>query len=223
MHRRPFAVLFDLDGTLIDSIGLLLESVRHAFDSRNPAPTDDEWITGIGTPLRKQLEEWCATEEEIEALTTRYRTFQREHHDRLTSPYPGVIETLAELERRGHPMGVVTSKSNEMMDKGLVYVGLDRFMRTKIGMDSCAIHKPDPFPVRLALQELGYSSEEAVFVGDSPHDIASGNAAGVVSIAALWGPFTKEQLEPYKPKAYLSTIAELPPLLERIQEKHHHR
>jgi len=217
MAKRPFAVLFDLDGTLIDSIGLLLESVKHAFEGRSRVPTEPEWVAGIGTPLRKQLAEWCGSDEEIEALTTRYRTFQREHHDRLTSAYPGVVDTLQALERRGHPMGVVTSKSNEMMDRGLAWAGLDQFMATTIGMDSCSVHKPDPTPVRIALHELGYSPVEAVFVGDSPHDILSGNSAGVISVAALWGPFTREQLERYQPREYLENITDLPGLLDRVQ------
>lgn len=211
-------MLFDLDGTLIDSIGLLLECVRHTFEGRTPAPTDDEWISGIGTPLRKQMSAYVDTSEEVDALIGRYRAYQRIHHDRLTSAFPGVVETLDELERRGHAMGVVTSKSNEMMDLGLRYVGLDRFMKTKIGMDSCAIHKPDPFPVLLALKELGYSANEAVFVGDSPHDIASGNGAGVVSIAALWGPFTREQLDPYHPQRFLERITDLPSMIDDIQK-----
>ena len=216
-NQRPYAVLFDLDGTLVDSIELLLESARHTFDGRDRRPTDAQWIAGLGTPLQAQIRDYVDTDEELEQLRSRYRVFQREHHDRLMREYTGVEDTLAELERLGHPMGVVTSKSNEMMDRALSYLRLDRFMRTKIGQDSCLIHKPDPFPVRLALQELGYEPDEAVFVGDSPHDIASGNAAGVVSVAALWGPFTKEQLEPSAPRHYLETITGLPLLLDRIQ------
>jgi pyrophosphatase PpaX len=216
-QRRPFAVLFDLDGTLIDSIGLLLECVHHTFEGRTPAPTDEEWIAGIGTPLRKQLAAYTTSDEEIEELVDRYRTYQREHHDRLTWAFPGTIETLEELERRGNAMGVVTSKSNEMMDRGLSYVGAHKFMRTRIGMDSCKVHKPDPFPVRMALAELGYSPEEAVFVGDSPHDISSGNAAGVISVAAMWGPFTRDQLAPCQPAVYLDRIEELPALLARLE------
>ena len=217
MQQRPFAVLFDLDGTLIDTIGLLLECVHHSFEGRTPAPTDEEWIAGIGTPLRRQLAAYVSSEKEIEEVIDSYRAYQRIHHDRLTNAYPGVIETLTELERRGHPMGVVTSKSNEMMDRGVQHTGLDKFMKTTIGADSCTIHKPEAFPVLLALEELGYSSDEAVFVGDSPHDVQSGNAAGVVSIAALWGPFTKEQLAPSSPREYLADITELPPLLDRLQ------
>src|SRR5688572_69238 len=99
MAKRPYAVLFDLDGTLIDSIGLLLACVHHAFEGRTPAPTDEEWIETLGTPLRAQLSAYIDSDEEIEAVTSRYRTFQREHHDLLTTDYPGVRETLAELEK----------------------------------------------------------------------------------------------------------------------------
>lgn len=217
MTSRPFAVLFDLDGTLIDSIGLLLRCVRHTFEGRNPAPTDAEWIAGIGTPLGAQLAAYANSDEEVEELTRRYRTFQREQHDDLTFAFPGVVDTLLELERRGNPMGVVTSKSNEMMNRGLAWVGIDKLMRTTIGMDSCTIHKPEPFPVLLALQELGYSPDEAVFVGDSPHDILSGNAAGVTSIAALWGPFSRAQLDPSRPNIYLDRIEDLLPILDDLQ------
>jgi pyrophosphatase PpaX len=217
MRKRPFAVLFDLDGTLIDSIGLLLKCVHHTFEGRSPAPTDEEWVAGIGTPLGKQLAPYAANEDEVQQLTLRYRSFQRDQHDSFTSAFPGVVETVMELDRRGHPMGIVTSKSNEMMLRGLKWIGIDKLMRTTVGMDSCAIHKPDAFPVLLALEELGYSPEEAVFVGDSPHDIQSGNAAGVVSVAALWGPFTREQLAPSSPREYLDDISGLPALLDTLQ------
>lgn len=217
LRKRRFAVLFDLDGTLIDSIGLLLECVHHTFENRLPAPTDEEWIAGIGTPLRKQLAAYTTDDHDAEALTLRYRNFQREHHDRLTWAFPGVIETLTELERRGNPMGVVTSKSNEMMDRGLAWVGAIDFMTTRVGMDSCNAHKPDPTPVRVALEELGYEPHEAVFVGDSPHDIASGNAAGVTSVAALWGPFTRDQLEVQRPSRWLERITDLPALLDTLE------
>ena len=195
--ERRYAVLFDLDGTLIDSIGLPRFGESHlrrtgrahrgGMDSRdwNPPGRAAQAVRGIGRR--------CGV------LVNRYRTFQRRHHDALTTAYEGVLDTLEELYNWGHPMGVVTSKSNEMMERGLRHTGIDVYMKTMIGCDSCAIHKPDPFPVRMALDELGYEAHEAVFVGDSPHDIAAGNAAGVTTIAALWGPFTRHQLKPYKP------------------------
>lgn len=216
--ERRYAVLFDLDGTLIDSIGLLLASVKHTFAEREGrAPTEEEWIAGLGTPLAEQLRPFVDSDEDAASLVDRYRSYQREHHDSLTTPYDGVLETLEQLYNWGHPLGVVTSKSNEMMERGLRHTGIDMYMTTTIGCESCAIHKPDPFPVRMALDELGYEPHEAVFVGDSPHDITSGNAAGVTTIAALWGPFTRHQLAPYKPTLYLYQISDLPAMIQRIQ------
>lgn len=215
---RPFAVLFDLDGTLIDSIGLLLACMKHSFKGRAHAPTDAEWIAGIGTPLAKQLEAFATSPEDVNLLVSRYRSFQHEAHDRMTSTFEGVTETLDTLHANGHPMALVTSKGNSMMLKSMRFANIERFMTSMIGSDSCETHKPDPFPVHMALRELGYSPNEAVFVGDSPHDIAAGNAAGVISIAALWGPFTREMLEPSKPAYFLGDIRELVPLVERIQK-----
>jgi pyrophosphatase PpaX len=215
-ETRPFAVLFDLDGTLIDSIALLLASMKHTFQGRSRKPTDEEWIEGLGTPLPKQLTPYVESDEDRERLVNRYRTFQHENHDRLMSQYSGVIDTLALLYQRGHPLGVVTSKGNMMMERGLKFIGADDYIEVAIGYDSVHIHKPDPFPVRAALEKLEYQASEAVFVGDSPHDIRSGNDAGVITIAALWGPFRRDQLEPYNPTYFLGNIKDLPPLLDRI-------
>jgi pyrophosphatase PpaX len=219
VEARPFAVLFDLDGTLVDSIALLLASMKHTFHGRPRQPSDAEWIEGLGTPLPKQLTPYVESDEDRERLVNRYRTFQHENHDRLMSHYEGVIDTLALLYQRGHPMGVVTSKGNMMMERGLKFIGADDYIEVAIGYDSVHIHKPDPYPVRAALDKLGYECNEAVFVGDSPHDIKAGNAAGVITIAALWGPFTRSALEPYKPTHFLSNIKELPPMLDRIAIK----
>jgi pyrophosphatase PpaX len=215
-ETRPFAVLFDLDGTLIDSIALLLASMKHTFHGRPRQPSDDEWIQGLGTPLPKQLTPYVESDEDRERLLNRYRTFQMENHDRLMAQYTGVIDTLALLYQRGHPLGVVTSKGNMMMERGLKFIGADDYIEVAIGYDSVHIHKPDPYPVRAALEKLEYNPTEAVFVGDSPHDIQSGNDAGVITIAALWGPFRRDQLEPHHPTYFLDDIKGLPALLDRI-------
>jgi pyrophosphatase PpaX len=215
-QSRPLAVLFDLDGTLVDSIALLLACMNHTFEGRENRPTEAEWIAGLGTPLPEQLTPFVTSEDDRKNLLTRYREFQGEQHDRLMATYPGVSETLAILKQRGHPMGVVTSKGNAMMDRGLRYIAADKYMRVAIGFDSCHLHKPDPFPVLLAVGRLEYTPRESVFVGDSPHDIKAGNAAGVTTVAALWGPFTRETLEPYRPSHFLEEITGLPALLERI-------
>ena len=217
MPPRPWAVLFDLDGTLIDSIGLLLRSVHHAFEGhRGRAPSDSEWVAGIGTPLVAQLRPYAADDRELEQLVARYRAFQREHHDRLTTAFPGVVDTVRLLHERDHPLAIVTSKADDLAARGIRHVGLGRYFDAIIGCDSCTRHKPEPEPVEIALARVGRAADEAVFVGDSIHDIASGNAAGVVTVAALWGPFSRETLSAAGPRHYLDRISGLPALLDQL-------
>ena len=206
-------MLFDLDGTLVDTIELLLGSMRHAFTTcALPLPSDAQWIAGIGTPLRTQLSEFCTSEEEIEALVLAYRAWQGEHHDRLTRTYTGIDDLLRRLHEAGHPVGLVTSKGDALAVKALEWVGLAPFVDTVVGADSVTRHKPHPEPVHTALARLGRTPEDAFFVGDSPHDIRSGNAAGVRTVGVLWGPFSRETLE----AAAAWRIVETVEALERV-------
>ena len=215
---RPLAVLFDLDGTLVDTLDLLLGAARHAFHGRTgPAPTEDEWRAGIGTPLRRQLAPYAADPDELQALVVGYRAYQHEHHDRLTQPYPGAAATVAELRRRGHPVAVVTSKGDQIAHRTLRHVELGEAMHAVIGADSCTRHKPDPEPVHVALARLGYEPAEALFVGDSPHDLRAGRAAGVITVAAEWGFFTREALEEAGADHFLADVRALPALVERLE------
>ena len=211
---RP--LLFDLDGTLVDTIPFILTCVRHAFEGYGAGPTDAEWIAGIGTPLREQLAAFAHRPEDVEFLVGRYRTFWLEHHDRLTRPFPGAVETVRALAARGHPVGVVTAKLEKGARRTLRHVGLLETVGAIVGADSCARCKPDPMPVRLALERLGVGSEGAIFVGDSPHDVAAGNAAGATTVAALWGACTREALAAAGPGHYLGAIEDLPGLVEAL-------
>jgi pyrophosphatase PpaX len=111
----------------------------------------------------------------------------------------------------------VTSKTGWLARRGLDHVGLGTHFDVIVGCDACERHKPDPEPVLVALQKLGYQPAESVFVGDSVHDMAAGNAAGVTTIAALWGPFSREDLVASNPTHYLQRIADLPRLLADVQ------
>lgn len=223
LRTQPIAVLFDLDGTLVDTIQLLLESVRHAFRGRAASgarvPSEAEWIAGIGTPLVTQLRPYVAADEELAELVAGYREYQGEHHDRLTRCYDRTVEVVATLKRRGHPTAIVTSKSDEIARRTLAHVGLLGAMDVVVGADSTTRHKPDPAPVHLALERLGRPAEEAIFVGDSPHDILAGNAAGVATVAALWGPFDRATLDGARPSHVIGAITELPALVARLEDE----
>jgi pyrophosphatase PpaX len=210
------AVLFDLDGTLIDTIELILASARHAFAGRRHVPSDEEWVAGIGTPLLAQLRLYAADDADLATLLASYRAYQHEHHDRLTRCYDDVPATIEELHRRGHPLAVVTSKASPIAARSLTHVGLDRYIPVVIGCDDTTRHKPDPEPVLLALDRLGVEAADAVYVGDSPHDIHAGNAAGVATIAVLSGPFSRETLAVAEPKYIIECMADLIGVLDRM-------
>lgn len=217
VRTRPIAVLFDLDGTLIDSIELILGSMRHAFAKcQRPVPSDDEWLTGIGTPLPSMFRNYVTEEAHVAELITAYREHQLLHHDALVRCYDEVTEALSALAERGHPMAVVTSKSDALARRGLEHAGILRFFDSIVGFDSTARHKPHPEPVLTALERLGYGPFEAAFVGDSVHDIEAGNAAGVVTVAALWGPFTRAQLAPASPGRFAERPGALAQLVAEL-------
>jgi len=206
-------VLLDLDGTLVDTVPLILAAARHAFRGYDAGPTDGEWIAGIGTPLRAQLASFARSPADVDALVERYRAYWLEHHDRMTRPFEGVLETVATLAAAGRPLAVVTAKLEAGAHRTLRHTGLLPFVEVVVGADSCARAKPDPEPVRVALARLGAATKGAVLVGDSPHDIAAGRAAGVRTLAALWGACGREALAAARPDGYLVDIRALPAAL----------
>lgn len=188
--------------------------MRHAFAERPTLrPTTAEWVAGIGTPLVEQFRPHATSSTDLDHLVRRYRNYQVAHHDQMTRCYPGVVDVVRRLAERGHPLGVVTSKGNDLAHRSLGHVGLAPYFRTVVGIECTVRHKPDPEPVRFALAQLESSGQGAFFVGDSPHDIAAGNAAGVSTVAALWGAFSRDALERSRPRYVLDQIQGLEALL----------
>ena len=206
--------LFDLDGTLIDSIGLILESYRHTMRvHRGEELPDSVWLEGIGTPLRSQLRAVSDDPDEIERMVETYRDFNFANHDAMVRPFQGILEAVSSLDNAGLRLGVVTSKAQVGLSRGLEVSGLSGFFQALVSIDEVSNYKPHPEPVQKALDLLKSDAETTVFIGDSPHDMAAGHAAGVLTAAALWGPFPREVLEPHSPDYWLSAptdIASLP-------------
>jgi pyrophosphatase PpaX len=212
----PRAVLFDLDGTLIDSVPLIVASMQHAFAGRADAPSVKEWVALIGTPLDAMIRRWGGDEADVALLKERYKEHQWAHHDAMVRAFPGIPEALDALTARGVRMAVVTSKLEPSARRSLEFLGLARHFEAVVGLESTARHKPDPEPVRYALGVLSAPPGEAAFVGDSPHDMAAGNAAGVATVAALWGPFTRAELAVAGPRAWAERAGDLLPALESL-------
>lgn len=213
----PRAVLFDLDGTLVDTVPFILACVRHAFQGHAPAPTDAEWMAGIGTPLHLQVEQFARGPREVEHVLARYREYWREHHDGMTRCFPGTLETLSSLSAAGHRMAVVTAKTEHGALRSLQHTGLLPFMGAVIGADSCANCKPHPEPVLLALERLAARPARAVLLGDAVHDVAAARAAAVAALAAGWGATEPAALLAAGAGRVLSDIRELPSVLGDLE------
>ena len=202
--------LFDLDGTLIDSIRLILDSYHHTLTHHKlPSRTDEEWLRGMGTPLHVQFSEWRGSPEMLDAMIATYREYNLKHHDRMVTVYPGVVDAIREMKAAGIQTGLVTSKNRHGALRGLSLVGLEALMDVMVCADEVTNPKPHPEPVEKAVALLGADRATTVYVGDSIHDMQSGRAAGVKTAAALWGPFARSHLERAKPDYWLETPADL--------------
>lgn len=207
------AVLFDLDGTLADTVPLILECYRHTMKvHRGTALPDDRWLATIGTPLRDQLAAFATGPDEVAAMADTYVTRQLELHDDMARPFPGAVELLSELRGRGVRTAVVTSKRRGMATRTLERCGLGEAYDVLVGADDVARAKPDPEPVRTALTLLGLDGparDRALFVGDSPFDMRAGRGAGTRTAAALWGPFSRTVLEAESPDYWLALLPDV--------------
>ena len=202
---RIATCLFDLDGTLIDSIDLIMASFRHTMRTHlGSVPDEAGWRAGFGTPLRSQLQAFAGDDEQAARMVATYRAYTDVHHDRLLRSYAGIDRGLAALSRAGVRLAVVTSKTHALARRGLTRCGLNHYFDVLVGFDDIAEHKPHPAPVLAALERLGVDAAGALFVGDSPHDIRAGRAAGVRTAAVLWGPFPEHTLARESPHHWLA-------------------
>ncbi|HEX4627736.1 MAG TPA: HAD-IA family hydrolase [Gemmatimonadales bacterium] len=202
--------LFDLDGTLIDSIDLILRSYRHTMRThRGEEPSDDVWMDGLGTPLWVQFRRFTDDPAEIEAMVATYRDYNLAHHDELVRPYEGVVEAVRALQRPGRTLGLVTSKMRSGAFRGLRRAGLEDAFDVVVGADEVTHPKPHPEPVLIALERLAAPAAGAVFIGDSRHDLECGRAAGVKTAAVLWGPFDRAHLADLEPDYWLERPQDL--------------
>lgn len=185
-------VLFDLDGTLIDSGAMILASFRHATQTvlRREIP-DEELVAAVGgTTIHDQMRSFDP--DRVDELVEVYRRHNLPLHDELQA-FEGVEELLATLAGQGRKLGVVTAKRRLGVDRAFEILDIGRYFDAVVSTGDTENHKPHPEPVLHALELLGSPPEEAAFVGDSPFDVAAGRAAGVFTIGVSWGGLHSEQ------------------------------
>jgi pyrophosphatase PpaX len=203
-------VLFDLDGTLIDSGAIILASMRHAAETvlerRIP---DEELMAAVGGPgLVAQMRALDA--ERVDELVRVYREHNEPLHAELQA-CAGILDVLPELRRRGATLGIVTAKRLATVRLAFEVIdGLEHFFDTVVGSDETGRHKPHPDPILLALERLGADAAAAAYVGDSPFDVQAAKAAGVHAVAVTWGRIhDEERLAREEPDALVHTAEEL--------------
>jgi pyrophosphatase PpaX len=181
------------------------------------APVPEEiWRRNLGIPLRVQFRHFTGDDDRIQAMIETYLEHNLKHHDDMVCQYPGVRRAVESLARAGYRLGVVTSKMHGGLERGLAAGGFQGLFGVLVGADDVENPKPHPEPVLMALDRLGVLPENAYYVGDSPHDMAAGRAAGVRTAAALWGPFSHDDLAPEGPDHWLETPSDIERLFIRV-------
>jgi pyrophosphatase PpaX len=183
--RYP-VVLFDLDGTVIDSGAIILASMRHAAETVVGGEYEDaDLLKAVGGPgLEAQM--MALDPDRAEELVRVYREHNEALHETLEC-CAGMDEVLATLKDRGHRLGIVTAKRRLTVDLAFARLPIEQLFETVVGGDETMHHKPHPEPLLLALERLGASPQDAVYVGDSPFDMEAAKAAGLYAIGVSWG------------------------------------
>lgn len=201
-------LLFDLDGTLLDTTQLIINSFKHTFQQHYQKELDNQEIFEyFGKPLRTAMENLGA--DKVDQLIQTYREYNLAHHDELTTAFCGVTEVIQNLYNEGIYLAIVTSKTKGTAIRGLKLFDLHKYFHTIIGVEECLQHKPHPAPVLLALNSLGLTAEDCLMIGDSPADIASAQSAGVKTAAVRWTQVPWEYLIKQNPDYILETIYDL--------------
>ncbi|RPF54386.1 pyrophosphatase PpaX [Aquisalibacillus elongatus] len=207
-------ILFDLDGTLIDTNELIIESFKHTLKEHLEEDySREEILPFIGPPLQESLGK--VKPDEVEAMVETYRKHNLENHDLYVKSYDGVFETLQELHDKGYKMAIVTTKIRKTAMKGLELTQLDQFFDVVIGLDDIEHAKPDPEPVLKGMNALGGEPETTIMIGDNSHDIHAGQNAGTKTAAVAWSAKGKSFMESLNPDYMLGHISDL---LEIVEE-----
>ena len=202
-------VLFDLDGTVIDSGAIILASMRHAArEVLGVEVPDEQLMAAVGGPgLEAQMQ--ALSPDRADELVTVYRAHNEPLHDELIC-CAGMDEVLVQLKDEGRRLGVVTAKRRQTVELAFARIPIEHLFETVVGGDETKKHKPDPEPLLLALERLGAASDDAVYVGDAPFDVKAAKAAGLYSVGVSWGGIHgRERLEAEEPDALVDTTEEL--------------
>jgi pyrophosphatase PpaX len=202
-------VLFDLDGTVVDSGAIILASMRHAAkEVLGIQPSDEELMATVGGPgLEAQMR--ALAPDRVDELVSVYRAHNEPLHDELAC-CDGMDEVLVELRDEGHRLAIVTAKRRATVDLAFATVPIGHLFEAVVGGDETDRHKPHPEPLLLAAERMQVEPRQCAYVGDSPFDVRAAKAAGMHAVAVTWGGIhDRAKLEQEEPDAIVDTPEEL--------------
>lgn len=213
------AILFDLDGTLLDTNELIFSSFREAFSKcLNLNLKNDEIAMYFGKPLEYSFSSY-GNKEKVEEMIATYRNYNDKNHDENCMPFKGVKRILKELQNRGIKIAIVTSKRKIMSERGMKISGIYEFVDVIITPECTDKHKPDKAPALKACELLSVSPENSIFVGDSTFDILCGKDAGCHTCAVNYTALPIHELEKVEPDFFISEFSELLEVIDKINDR----
>ena len=209
------AVLFDLDGTLIDTNEIIITSYLHAFHTCLPEVSIDRQtiIDAIGPPLHDTFARYTNSEALIKQCMQTYREYYMAHEHECFELYPGVIETLQWLRQRRIKTAIVTTKFKAAALPSMQHFGIDRLVDAMISLDDVDHPKPDKEPVTKALMAL-HPVNQAIMVGDNQSDILAGQAAGTLTAGVAWSIHGPHHFDAVAPDFMLEKLSDLQTILK---------
>ncbi|MDM5330316.1 pyrophosphatase PpaX [Neobacillus sp. CF12] len=208
MISKINTILFDLDGTLIDTNELIISTYLHTLEKYFPGKyTREDVLPFLGPTLHEVFGEMDP--DRVEEMVLDYRTYNLANHDTLVKEFVGVMETIETLKKKGYKLAIVTTKREDVAFKGLRLMKLDSFFDVMVAYDHVKKVKPDPEPIYLALEKLDSKPEETLMVGDNFHDVLAGKNAGTKTAGVAWTIKGRDYLAKYEPDYMLENMTDL--------------
>ena len=206
-------ILFDLDGTLIDTNELIIASFTHTLGQYSDhAYSREDILEFIGPPLIDSFKQ--VDPNRVDEMIQTYRDHNLTNHNTYVRAYPTVVDTMKQLKKAGYNLGIVTTKINDTAELGLKVTGMEGIFDVLIGLDDVTHAKPHPEPIIKALDQLNATASSTLMVGDNYHDIESGKNAGTKTAGVAWTIKGREVLEAYQPDYMLEEMSDLLKIVE---------
>lgn len=183
-------VIFDNDGTIADTRGLILPSMRYTTKKcLGKVFPDEVYASKVGIPLSDQVSQYTDDPALQEEMMRVYRTYNEAHHDSEIKQFEGCVEAMAAMKAAGLTLAVATSKLRTLCARGLKILQIDGYMSAVVGAEDTKLHKPHGEPIVFTAEKLGLTVQHCAYVGDAPFDMQAAKDAGVTAIGVTWGFF----------------------------------